>query len=126
MEEGFAGSSVSCASAYGCLGEEVAVAMAKCLEYEDKCHWGAIIGQTTSAEPTWGFRAPPTGKVHARSAERFIYGAWEMKLKTIPFKLFHNPSRLKSACSFSCCNRRPCLLGLAVETALAAAQNNDT
>lgn len=78
MGEGFAGSSGPVrlhGPRDGCLGEEVAVAMAKCLEYESKGHWGGDHRSTTSAGSTWGFRAPPTGKVYARSAERFIYGA---------------------------------------------------
>ncbi len=36
---------------------------------------GAIIGKRRQ-HGHLGSKAPPTGKVHAGSAERFIYGAW--------------------------------------------------
>ena len=72
-----------------------AVARGKCLEYlRVKCHWGAIIGKRRQ-QGRLSSQSPPTSKVHARSAERFIYGAWGDE--NILFKLFHNPSRLKTA-----------------------------
>ena len=78
MGEKFAGSSGPVRAhgrGDGCLGEEVAVAMAKCLEYGGKCHLGGRSSANDVSRANLSSKAPPTGKVDASSAERFIYGA---------------------------------------------------
>ena len=74
-----------------------------------------------------GLQSSPNRQGTCKVRRKFYLWSMGDEIENNPFKIvsFHNPSRLKDGCSFSCCNCRPCLLGLAVEIALAAAQNSD-